>query len=29
VHDGDDIYQVRFSADLQQNAAIIFKRKRN
>ncbi|HEY6504428.1 MAG TPA: hypothetical protein VIZ28_10680 [Chitinophagaceae bacterium] len=29
VHDGDDVYQVRFSADLQQNAAIIFKRKRN
>lgn len=29
VHDGDDIYQVRFSADLEQNAAIIFKRKRN
>ncbi|MDP4263720.1 MAG: hypothetical protein Q8941_14430 [Bacteroidota bacterium] len=28
VHDGDDVYQVRFSADLQQNAAVIFKRKR-
>ena len=29
VHDGDDVYQVRFSADLQQNATIIFRRKRN
>jgi hypothetical protein len=29
VHDGDDVYQVRFSADLQQNAAVIFKRKAN
>jgi hypothetical protein len=29
VHDGDDVYQVRFSADLQQNAAVIFKRRRN
>ncbi|MEI9943841.1 MAG: hypothetical protein WDN26_06420 [Chitinophagaceae bacterium] len=28
IHDGDDIYQVRFSADLQQNAAIVFKRKK-
>jgi hypothetical protein len=28
VHDGDDTYQIRFSADLQQNAAVIFKRKR-
>lgn len=28
VHDGDDTYQVRFSADLKQNAAVIFKRKR-
>ncbi len=28
VHDGDDTYQVRFSADLQQNAAVIFKRKK-
>ncbi|MBL7742632.1 MAG: hypothetical protein JNN00_04070 [Chitinophagaceae bacterium] len=27
VHDGDDTYQVRFSADLQQNAAVIFRRK--
>jgi len=27
VHDGDDVYQVRFSADLQQNASVIFKRK--
>jgi len=29
VHDGNDTYQIRFSADLQQNAAVIFKRKRN
>jgi hypothetical protein len=29
VHDGEDVYQIRFSADLQQNAAVIFKRKRN
>jgi hypothetical protein len=29
VHDGEDVYQVRFRADLQQNAAVIFKRKRN
>jgi uncharacterized membrane protein required for colicin V production len=29
VHDGEDTYQIRFSADLQQNAAVIFKRKRN
>jgi hypothetical protein len=29
VHDGDDTYQIRFSADLQQNAAVIFRRKRN
>lgn len=29
IHDGDDIYQIRFSADLEQNAAIVFKRKRN
>lgn len=28
IHDGEDVYQVRFSADLQQNAAVIFKRKR-
>ncbi len=29
IHDGDDVYQVRFSADLQKNAAIVLKRKRN
>jgi hypothetical protein len=29
IRDGDETYQVRFSADLQQNAAIVFKRKRN
>ena len=28
VYDGEDIYQVRFSADLQQNAAVVFRRKR-
>ncbi len=28
VRDGDDIYQVRFSADLQKNASIIFRRKK-
>ncbi|MEI9909505.1 MAG: hypothetical protein WDO71_07445 [Bacteroidota bacterium] len=28
IHDGDDVYQVRFSADLLQNAAVIFQRKR-
>jgi hypothetical protein len=29
VHDGEAIYDVRFSADLKTNAAIIFKRKKN
>jgi hypothetical protein len=28
VHDGDDVYQLRFSADLHQNAAVVFRRKR-
>jgi hypothetical protein len=28
VRDGDDIYQVRFSADLQKNASITFRRKK-
>jgi hypothetical protein len=28
VYDGEDRYQVRFSADLQQNAAIIFRKKK-
>jgi hypothetical protein len=28
VYDGDDRYQVRFSADLQQNATIIFRKKK-
>ena len=27
VHDGDDVYQLRFSADLQQNAAVVFREK--
>jgi len=29
VHDGDDVYQVRFSADLQKNAGVIFRKKKN
>lgn len=29
VRDGEETYQIRFSADLQQNAAVIFKRKKN
>lgn len=28
VYDGEDMYQVRFSADLQQNAAVVFRRKK-
>jgi hypothetical protein len=28
IYDGDDRYQVRFSADLQQNAGIVFRRKK-
>lgn len=28
IHDGDDSYQVRFSADLQTNAALILRRKK-
>ena len=28
VHDGEDVYQVRFSADLQKNAAVVFRRKK-
>ncbi|MCR6720210.1 MAG: hypothetical protein NVV59_07860 [Chitinophagaceae bacterium] len=28
VRDGDDVYQVRFSADLTQNATIVFRRKK-
>jgi hypothetical protein len=28
VHDGDDVYQLRFSADLQQNASVVFRRKK-
>ena len=27
VHDGDDVYNIRFSADLQKNAGVIFRRK--
>lgn len=29
IHDGDDTYQVRFTADLQTNAAIVLKRKKH
>ena len=29
VRDGDDIYQVRFSADLQKNASIILRRRKD
>jgi hypothetical protein len=28
VRDGKDLYEIRFSGDLQRNAAIIFKRKK-
>ena len=28
VHDGEEVYQIRFSADLQQNAAVVFRRKK-
>jgi LEA14-like dessication related protein len=28
VHDGDDVYNLRFSADLQKNAAVVFRRKK-
>lgn len=28
VNDGDDVYQIRFSADLSQNASVIFHRKK-
>jgi hypothetical protein len=28
IKDGKDIYEVRFTGDLQQNAAILFKRKK-
>jgi hypothetical protein len=28
VHDGEKIYEIRFSADMKKNAAIVFKRKR-
>lgn len=29
IHDGEETYQLRFSADLQQNASIIFRRKKD
>lgn len=29
VHDGENIYEIRFSGDYQKNAAIIFRRKKN
>ena len=28
VHDGDDVYNLRFSSDFQKNAGIIFRRKK-
>lgn len=28
VHDGEDVYNIRFSADYQKNAGVVFKRKR-
>lgn len=28
VHDGDDVYNVRFSADFQKNAGVVFRRKK-
>jgi hypothetical protein len=28
VHDGDKVYEIRFSADMKKNAAIVFRRKR-
>ena len=28
VHDGEDVYEIRFSGDMQKNAAIVFRRKR-
>ena len=28
VHDGEDVYQIRFSADLQQNAGVVLRRKK-
>lgn len=28
VHDGEEVYQIRFSADLQQNAGVVFRRKK-
>ncbi|MEO7046512.1 MAG: hypothetical protein ABI091_14470, partial [Ferruginibacter sp.] len=29
VRDGKDIYEIRFSGDLQKNSAILFRRKKN
>jgi len=29
VHDGDDVYNIRFSADLSKNAGLVFRRKSN
>lgn len=29
IHDGEDIYQIRFAGDLQKNSAIILRRKKN
>jgi hypothetical protein len=29
IHDGDDMYQIRFAGDLQKKSAIILRRKKN
>ena len=29
IRDGEDSYQIRFSADMQKNAAVVFRRKQN
>ena len=29
IHDGEETYQLRFSADLKQNATVVFRRKKN
>ncbi|MEP6584965.1 MAG: hypothetical protein ABJA90_11900 [Ginsengibacter sp.] len=28
IHDGDDIFEIRFAGDLQKNSAVILKRKK-
>jgi len=29
IHDGEDVYNLRFSSDFQKNAGIVFRRKKN